>query len=322
LAIAGCRSDPAVSILERELRLKEDEIYRLRAQLDDVQDCSSSYAANPSGGSQSTSSGSSERRSSANQRPENIPGAPPVNIDLGSPGSSAAPKGFDPGAKPPTDAVPGRKDDRTAPSPDQSSGPSLEQDNDPLTSRPARTTLTSQSSSAVPFTPSGDSRRVASIILNRFLTGGIGDQTSSSDQGLLVVVEPRDRQGRTVDAPAEMSVVVIDPAIEGDAARVARWDFTPTETAALFRRSGTSQAIHLLMVWPSDPPKHNNLHLFVRYVTADGRKLQADQPIDIASPSDQTAQSPGQASQEDAPHIAERPEPPKPHRPAWSPDRP
>jgi len=49
---------------------------------------------------------------------------------------------------------------------------------------------------------------------------------------LLVVVEPRDRTGRTVDAPANMSVVVIDPALEGNAARVARWDFTVAETAA------------------------------------------------------------------------------------------
>ena len=34
LASAGCRSDPAIPILERELRRKEDEIYRLRATLE------------------------------------------------------------------------------------------------------------------------------------------------------------------------------------------------------------------------------------------------------------------------------------------------
>ena len=39
LATTGCRSDPAVPILERELRRKEDEIYRLRGQLEEFQDC-------------------------------------------------------------------------------------------------------------------------------------------------------------------------------------------------------------------------------------------------------------------------------------------
>ena len=39
LATAGCRSDPAIAVLERELRLKEDEIYRLRAAVEDLQDC-------------------------------------------------------------------------------------------------------------------------------------------------------------------------------------------------------------------------------------------------------------------------------------------
>ena len=70
-----------------------------------------------------------------------------------------------------------------------------------------------------------------------------------------------------------MSVVVLDPAFEGEAARVARWDFTAAETAAMFRRTGTESAIHLTMAWPGDPPAHGKLHLFVRYVTADGRKL-------------------------------------------------
>ena len=89
-----------------------------------------------------------------------------------------------------------------------------------------------------------------------------------------------------------MSVVVLDPALrdeEGKAACVARWDFTAAETAAMFRRSGANRAIHLTMTWPGDPPKHGKLHLFVRYVTADGRKLEADQPIEVALPGEKSA---------------------------------
>ena len=106
--------------------------------------------------------------------------------------------------------------------------------------------------SAVPFTPSSSSRSVASIALDPTLTGGIGSNDSSGDKGLLVVVQPRDAQGRTVDAPAVMNVAVFDPAFEGDAARLARWDFTAAETAALFRRTDAGAAIHLAMAWPEE----------------------------------------------------------------------
>jgi hypothetical protein len=312
LAIAGCRNDPAVPILERELRRKEDEIYRLRATLDDMQDCSvsSDRAVNDS---RPTSSEEPEARSRRSSRSENIPGVPPVDIDLGSPGSSTAPKNFDPGEKSPSGGSSNPlKENRNHPVQDETTGPGLERDTGGMSARPARTRMASRSASAEPFTPSGDSRQVASIVLDRILTGGISEESGSGDQGILVVVEPRDRKGRTIDAPAEMSVVVIDPAVEGDAARVARWDFTPAETAAL------------TTVWPADPPAHNKLHLFVRYVTADGRKLQAERPIEVALAGDKTARwNPDQEPEDNAqPRMAARAEQTKPRRPAWSPERP
>ena len=152
--------------------------------------------------------------------------------------------------------------------------------------------MASLSASAVPLTPSGDSRRVAAIALNPTLTGSIVADDRAGDQGLLVVIEPHDRAGQTIDAPADVSVVVVDPALQGRdgrAAHVARWDFTAAETAAMFRRTGSSQAIHLTTAWPGDPPSHRKLHLFVRYVTADGRNVEADQPIEVILPDDKTA---------------------------------
>jgi hypothetical protein len=325
LTIAGCRSDPAVPILERELRRKEDEIYRLRATLDDMQDCSVSSSDRAVNDSRPTSSEEPEARSRRSSRSENIPGVPPVDIDLGSPGSSTAPKNFDPGEKSPSGGSSNPlKENRNHPVQDETTGPVLERETGGMSARPARARMASRSASAEPFTPSGDSRQVASIVLDRILTGGISEESGSGDQGILVVVEPRDRKGRTIDAPAEMSVVVIDPAVEGDAARVARWDFTPAETAALFRRTGSSQAIHLTTVWPADPPTHNKLHLFVRYVTADGRKLQAEKPIEVALAGDKTARwNPDQEPEDNAePRMAVRAEQTKPRRPAWSPERP
>jgi hypothetical protein len=182
---------------------------------------------------------------------------------------------------------------------------------------------------------------VAAIVLDRHLTGGIGMETSEGDTGLLVVVEPRDAAGRMLDAPAEMSVVVLDPALQGNAVRIARWDFTPDETATMFRRTGAAQALHLTMTWPEKPPIHGKLHLFVRYVTLDGRKLEVDQPIEVALPGDKTARwtrnehpteppPPAMASRPDtSAAIVPAPSAPatsrsdnrKSRRPLWSPNR-
>jgi len=139
-----------------------------------------------------------------------------------------------------------------------------------------------------------------------------------------------------------VNVTAFDRARKGEAARVARWDFTPAETASLFRRAGSGAAIHLAMAWPANPPKHRKLQLFVRYITGDGRKLEANQSIEIALPGDRTARwTPADPPMEreatpaswrpnetptgripgPTPYMASRSVEPKQERPVWSPHR-
>ncbi len=188
---------------------------------------------------------------------------------------------------------------------------------------------------------------MASITLDRALTGGIDGGGAEGDVGVMAVVEPRDAAGQSIAAPAEISVVALDPNktdADGKAIPVARWEYTAAETAELLRSSGSSQAIHLMMAWPDQRPKHKNLRLFVRYMTADGRKLQADVPVEIAlagEPShrwtpaelDRTDQRipsvearrlepPPESSPRPSPRMAARDRRPKLQRPVWSPNRP
>jgi hypothetical protein len=362
LATAGCRTDPAIPILERQLRLQEDEIYRLRAALDQTQDCGPVCSDREVGPSGSRSRGEAEPNGSRRRHGPAPSGMAPPAVEVPSepsgqlPDVLKSPAGSRPsgvpevpenlrGPSPPLGPQPNRppkpSTDRSfSPQQGDDDGPMLEPEVGGVTARPGKFTLASLAASGVPITPSGDSRRVAAIVLNRTLTGGIGVQGASGDQGLLVVVEPRDRAGRVVDAPAEISVVVLDRALEGDAARVARWDFTAAETAAMFRRTGAAAAIHLTTAWPGDPPVHRQLHLFVRYVTADGRKLQTDMPIEVALSGDRTTQwnrsdrpperSPAAESVEQplasrvpgpSPQMAPRRDDGRPRRPVWSPER-
>ncbi|MHC4400462.1 MAG: hypothetical protein ACYTG0_12365, partial [Planctomycetota bacterium] len=141
-----------------------------------------------------------------------------------------------------------------------------------------------------------DNTRVAFITLNERLTAGLNSDRRRGHEGIVAVIEPRDEQGRLVDAVAGVSVVVLDPALPGEAARVGRWDFTAADTAEWYRNSPPSRGLRLEMPWPDVPPVHGQLHLFVRYKTDDGRHLEAQQPIEIDVPAMAAGQSPEMTS--------------------------
>jgi hypothetical protein len=163
-----------------------------------------------------------------------------------------------------------------------------------------------------------DNQTIAQITLHPSLTGGIGSGTAG-DEGLLVVVEPRDFAGKIVPFAGETSVALIDPALSGEQARLARWDFSAAQTERMIH-TGSDAGIHLRLKWRS-LPEHDRLKVFVRYSTRDGRKLQAEQIIAVATGAavmqPEVAQHPDPRDR----HDTSDPHPAKHERPQWSPDR-
>ena len=186
---------------------------------------------------------------------------------------------------------------------------------------------------------SGDSREVARIELIGMSTDGYDSDFRPGDDGVQFVLQPRDANGKAVDAAAPISIVVVDPLPQGKSVRLARWDLTPQQAAGYYERS--PRGFHLRLPWPGATPQHSRLRLFARYTTADGRKVQAEKAITVAiadeqrpnwsidpppelSQSTATPQSPTTATpqarqQPDQPRVAAQPQR---KRPPWSPDRP
>jgi hypothetical protein len=132
--------------------------------------------------------------------------------------------------------------------------------------------------------PRADNTRVDRITVNRALTGGYDRDARLGDAGVTVLVEPRDSHGQLVPAAGPVSVVILDRGRWGNAARVARWDFTAEQTASLYRKTPYGEGIFLEMPWPGAPPDRSHLHMFVRYTTQDGRNLEASRELDVALP--------------------------------------
>jgi len=345
LVLAGCRGDPSRDWLERDNFQKELEINRLKGRVEDLQeqlDCVKPPQRSPPGYSRPTSPGgvlvepgrienippgrATTRPGPALQpgtRPSEEPALPeirPLNV---SPGVETVPGEVPKTLRPSGGAEPGR-----IPPPSGSSR-WTPQTNPEASGRPADVRLVSGAAAI------DNQTVVAQITLHPSLTGGIGSGRSG-DEGLLVVVEPRDFAGNIVPVAGETSVALIDPAATGEQARLARWDFTVAETERMMH-AGAEPGIHLRLPWRSAPP-HDRLKVFVRFTTRDGRKLQAERLIavalgdagvrDVTPPSrdvgawspDRLPNRPEALTRDSAPADPRRSDAAA-QRPAWSPDR-
>ena len=114
-------------------------------------------------------------------------------------------------------------------------------------------------------------------------TAGYNTDGKTGDDGLLIVLEPRNARGEIVADGGEVSLVLIDPAIVGEGGRYARWDFTADDAAATYRPplDGNPAGLYFELPWPDAQPAHPRLKLFVRYTTRDGRRLQADRDVTV-----------------------------------------
>ena len=132
---------------------------------------------------------------------------------------------------------------------------------------------------SLPAPPSD--KKVTHLFLNPALTGGVDFDGQPGDDGLRIIVEPRNADDQFINESGTLSVVVLDPTRQGEAARLARWDFDQPATRQLLADNSPRDGMKLELPWPASPPDANRLQLFVRYVTADGRKLQADREVFI-----------------------------------------
>ncbi len=352
VAATGCRTDPNTVLVERELRLQEDEIYRLHDCVQDYRLALESARRRVASLERQLEDGQPDDvrppdtrgpdfleppespREDAPRSPQPMPAVPIVpKVELGEPtepeGAPAWPS--TPGAAPPRTTDPDKMEEAPRWNPPGSQAPG-----------PQKSSSPSQENSAGVSRAGDDSSRVARVLINRALTGGIDVDGRPGDEGLLVVVEPRDERDRYLAAPAEITVVVLDPARDS---RIARWEYTIAETAELFHDSTFGRGIQLEMGWPKEGPKNRDLHVFVRYTTADGRKLDVDQAIRVEPRVDGEsgwAARPARSRQDDAQDTAAasgqptssepqagseadgRPSPRtagRIDRPAWSPER-
>ncbi len=271
IACGGCRGSVSHELLERELLAQENQIYQLQDLVDEYESrLESCHRENEALLAELGRSRTPGKRGAARKAESGAAsGAEEMSPPVVEPGSedSALPFQGAPLILPPDPKVPegehmAKKGKSTA-----------------KKGLPGGAKVRSTSTKREPIDPV-----VTQITLNRKLTGGHNVDGHVGDEGVMVVVEPLNAAGDLIEVPGDISIVVLDPAIEGDAARVARWDFSSKEAASYLKRTPLGDGLHFDLRWPHSPPVHRVLNLFVRYTTADGRRLQAEKQIEVEPP--------------------------------------
>ncbi len=120
-----------------------------------------------------------------------------------------------------------------------------------------------------------------------------GHQFDQDDEvdGLFVVVNALDRNGRMVDlssfdVDADLSLVVLDPALPPSEAKIGRWDFTSEQVAKLVRSHPVS-GLHIALQWQDTQPLGDEVIVHVRLVAGEEEmrcegRLRVDQSVATA----------------------------------------
>lgn len=251
LAAPGCRNAHNHQLLHREMRLLEDQIYALEeenhylaAQLASARRENESLR-DELGGGEAGSSLPSPRNGAPRGPSVELPDLP-RDRDT----ESEAPS-FTPGGEEPSDAPPFNPGVEPIPAPDAEGA--IEDPN------------------------------VNDVTFHRLLTGGYDIDGQPGDDGLSVVLEPRNPRGELVRTPGDVEIALIDPD-RGDGGRVAQWKFTAAELAEYWERRAVGEGFFLELPWPSRAPDSRQLELIATYRTPRGKRLIAERRVAIDPP--------------------------------------
>jgi hypothetical protein len=284
LLAVGCRTNQNLVLLERENRDLEDALFQVEY---DLEVCREENAALREG----QATGRRDGRSVGPTLPNEADGSPRdveqlqlPSVELGPPASPSdqLPEKFRPPDQPATPDMP--EAPRFEAPPAILPGPSLAPPGNSPTSGQIIHGEQSTYPRDAPKLPLVDNNLVARVTIDSKHTGGLDADGRLGADGIVAAIQPRGEDGRLLRAAAPVSVVVLDPALPGEAARVARWDFTVDEVARAYNRSSSAQGLQLEMLWPDEPPVNNRLHIFVRYSTGDGREYESDNEIEVDLP--------------------------------------
>ena len=138
--------------------------------------------------------------------------------------------------------------------------------------------------------PDPADKTVSQLLIDSRQTHGVNLDRTTGDDGLHIVLQPVNAEGQMVLAPGKVTVVLLDPNKQGEAARVGKWEFD-ADFVRYQLHTAKRRHIALDIPWAEIRPDSSQLSLFVRYESPEGRSIDANEQVQIHLPGDPTIQT-------------------------------
>jgi len=111
-------------------------------------------------------------------------------------------------------------------------------------------------------------------------TGGVFGEGPAGEDGLMVVVVPRDEDGVAVKVPARVEIAAWDISAAGLKSPIGNW-LVPAEKVRPTWRSGFISTGYFILVPWQIQPCNERVRISVRLTTLDGRAFETDRDINV-----------------------------------------
>ena len=128
-------------------------------------------------------------------------------------------------------------------------------------------------------------RRIVELAFHPTLTRAIDVDDHPDDDAVYLVLQPKNERGQVVPEVAELTIIVLDPAREGDAAKMGRWQYSASEVQSKFQPIGSEQGIHLQLPWNGPDPTADRVIVFALFKFTDGRQVMGEKEILVSGES-------------------------------------
>jgi hypothetical protein len=118
---------------------------------------------------------------------------------------------------------------------------------------------------------------VKEIVLGRG-TGGVDEDGVPGDDGLMVVVVPRDEDGAAVKVPAKVQIAAWEVTPAGLKNPIGTWEVPAEKVRPAWRSGFVSTGYFVAVPWQTYPGTEK-VRIAVRLTTLDGRAFEADRDV-------------------------------------------
>ncbi len=133
-----------------------------------------------------------------------------------------------------------------------------------------------------PSSKQATDQKIVEIAFHPSLCRGQNLDDEEGDDGLYLVIQPRNQAGEILDQPAAVTVVAMDPKRPEAEARIGRWTISKEELESSLEPIGLSHGFHLSLPWQNDiQPEGDIVQVYIRFEMEDGRRLINERRIQL-----------------------------------------